>query len=62
MKHLTEKQIEVLTCVHKGQKPHAMWHQSLDALQRNGLITKTVVGYSITANGIETINRYRQCH
>lgn len=57
MSKLTAKQIEVLSCVSKGEKPYAMWRQTLNALLRKGLITRTVVGYSITANGIDAIKQ-----
>lgn len=57
MSKLTPKQIEVLSCVRKGEKPYAMWRQTLNALLRKGLITRTVVGYSITANGIDAIKQ-----
>lgn len=57
MSKLTSKQIEVLSCVCKGEKPYAIWRQTLNALLRKGLITRTVVGYSITANGIDAIKQ-----
>lgn len=57
MSKLTAKQIEVLSCVSKGEKPYAIWRKTLDALLRKGLITRTVVGYSITANGIDAIKQ-----
>lgn len=57
MSKLTVKQIKVLSCIHKGEKPYAIWRQSLRALQRRGLITETMFGYSITASGIEAIKQ-----
>jgi hypothetical protein len=57
MSKLTSKQIEVLSCVLRGEKPYAIWRQTLKALLRKGLITSTVFGYSITSNGIEAIKR-----
>lgn len=57
MSKLTSKQIEVLSCIFKGEKPYAIWRQTLNALLRKGLITSTVVGYSITADGIEAIKK-----
>lgn len=57
MSKLTAKQIEILSCVSKGKKPYAIWRQTLNALLRKGLITRTVVGYSITANGIDAIKQ-----
>jgi hypothetical protein len=57
MSKLTAKQIEVLSCVLKGEKPCAIWRQTLNALLRKGLLTRTVVGYSITANGIDAIKQ-----
>ncbi|EPF0048525.1 hypothetical protein [Enterobacter hormaechei] len=57
MSKLTDKQIEVLSCVSKGQKPYAIWRKTLNALLRKGLITNTVCGYSITANGIAAIKQ-----
>lgn len=57
MSELTEKQIEALSCIHNGQTPYAKWWQSLNALERKGLITWTDAGWSITANGVETIKR-----
>ncbi|OBS89183.1 hypothetical protein AYL25_11870 [Enterobacter roggenkampii] len=57
MSKLTSKQIEVLLCVSKGEKPYAIWRPTLNALLRKGLITRTVVGYSITADGIDTIKQ-----
>lgn len=53
MTKLTPKQIEVLSCVCNGGKTYAIWRQTLNALLRKGLITRTVVGYSITAKGID---------
>ncbi|EAA9058604.1 hypothetical protein HAY23_003164 [Salmonella enterica] len=57
MSKLTAKQIEVLSCVNKGEKPYSIWRQTLNALLRKGLITRTIVGYSITSNGIDAIKR-----
>ena len=57
MSKLTAKQIEVLSFVNKGEKPYAIWRQTLNSLLRKGLITRTVVGYSITANGIDAIKQ-----
>lgn len=57
MRKLTSKQIEVLWCVFKGEKPYAIWRPNLNALLRKGLITRTVVGYLITANGIDVIKQ-----
>lgn len=57
MSKLTSKQVEVLSCVSKGGRPYAIWRQTLNALLRKGLITRTVVGYSITASGIDAIKQ-----
>lgn len=57
MSKLTAKQIEVLSCVFEGQRPSAVWRQTLNVLLRKGLITRTIFGYSITASGIGAINQ-----
>lgn len=57
MSDLTAKQVEVLCSIGKGEKPYAIWRQTLKALLRRGLISRTNAGYQVTENGITEINQ-----
>lgn len=59
MSKLNTKQLEILSVIDSGERPYATWRQSLKALQRRGLITLTICGYSITATGLSALKQGR---
>ncbi|HFV9295660.1 TPA: hypothetical protein ACIAIE_005585 [Serratia fonticola] len=55
MSKLTKRQLEVLTIIEAGKRPHCQ-RCTLDILERNGLAKLHVpIGWSITAKGISII-------
>lgn len=60
MSKLNTKQLGILSVIASGERPCATWRQSLNALQRRGLITLTRFGYSITAAGLSELKQLRE--
>lgn len=57
MSKINTKQLEILSVIDSGERPCATCRQSLNALQRRGLITLTICGYSITAAGLSALKQ-----